>query len=104
MAKPTLFQALLNRPSQSYSFPKSSKKEYHSTKPLLVQIASAKIPDDIAAPPHGDLDDAVQSFHVSATTVVVPRSSTLEVELHNSDPTSRYPKLEVCYLRYTNLK
>ena len=38
MVKPTLVQSLFSRPSQSYSYP--SKKDYHSTKPLMVRIAA----------------------------------------------------------------
>ncbi|KAK7471136.1 hypothetical protein VKT23_002548 [Stygiomarasmius scandens] len=39
MAKPTLLQTLLGRPSQSYSFPK--EKDYHSTKAHMRRVAQA---------------------------------------------------------------
>lgn len=38
MAKPTLLQSLLNRPSQTYSFPQ--EKMYYSTKRDMVRIAT----------------------------------------------------------------
>jgi hypothetical protein len=40
MAKPTFLQSLLNKPTQSYTFP-APKKEYHSQKKELVRIAKA---------------------------------------------------------------
>ncbi|KAF7799074.1 hypothetical protein EIP86_010304 [Pleurotus ostreatoroseus] len=48
MAKPTLFQSLLGRPSQSYHFPPS--KEYYSTKPDLMRVATETSPAPDIAP------------------------------------------------------
>ncbi|CAA7259558.1 unnamed protein product [Cyclocybe aegerita] len=39
MSKPTLVQSLLNRPSQTYSTPIQSKKEYYSTRREMLRIA-----------------------------------------------------------------
>ncbi|KAL0576273.1 hypothetical protein V5O48_005717 [Marasmius crinis-equi] len=36
---PTIWQTLLNRPSQSYSFPQVDKKEYYSAKDDMVRVA-----------------------------------------------------------------
>jgi hypothetical protein len=43
MAKPTLLQSILKRPSHSYSFPKE-KKDYHSSKRQLIAAASINTP------------------------------------------------------------
>ncbi|KAJ7087267.1 hypothetical protein B0H15DRAFT_931268 [Mycena belliarum] len=60
MAKPTLLQSLLGRPSQKYSLP--APKQYYSDRPAMMRIAAAlDIPHD--APPtdhhdhHHDPDD-----------------------------------------------
>jgi hypothetical protein len=47
MAKPTFLQSLLNKPTQSYTFP-AAKKDYHSQKKALQRFAR----DDVSAPTH----------------------------------------------------
>lgn len=99
MTKPTFFQALLNRPSQSYAYPKSDKRDYHSTKPLLVQIATADGADDrsiYSHAPYVNRDCTTHSIRIaSATTLLDHDASVVELELHGNDSTSRYPKLDV---------
>lgn len=48
MPKPTLLQSLLNRPSQTYSFP--SEKQYYSAKDVLVRAAAVSPPLPVAEP------------------------------------------------------
>lgn len=51
MPKPTLLQSLLNRPSQTYSFP--PEKQYYSAKDVIVRAAAVSPPVPVAeaAPP-----------------------------------------------------
>ena len=77
MTKPTLFQRLLNAPSQSYSFP-AQEKNYHSTKATLLKIA---IQDDPAV---CFLSPYIRITHVSFPGRSSPSLPSLHIPLTRS--------------------
>lgn len=62
MPKPTIFQTLLNRPSQTYSFP--AQKNYHSTKQELIRVATEA--------QHGSEPGPSHSRHIASPTPASP--------------------------------
>jgi hypothetical protein len=91
MTKPTLFQSILGRPSQSYSFPAS--KEYHSAKHDLLRAATqqTRSPDDLHLRSRSIVSapDAESGYFSSSSTSSHQSKTRTSSDVASSDRRSR---------------
>ena len=78
MAKPTFLQSLLNKPTQSYTFP-ASQKDYHSQKKELERIAK-RANDTIYGLAASIWTKDISKAHKLANLI---RSGTVWINCHN---------------------
>lgn len=90
MAKPTLVQSLLGRPSQTYHFP--SSKDYHSTKSDFLRAAAAEDPSPSESRPQSYFTAADSESGYYSSTSSASRYS--EARSHSEASSRRSSRLD----------
>ncbi|KAJ7122882.1 hypothetical protein C8R44DRAFT_876078 [Mycena epipterygia] len=96
MAKPSLLQSLLGRPSQKYTMP--APKQYYSGKPQMMRIAAMDIADDAPLPQEPveqEDDDDTDVFYT-------PRSSIISEASMSTTTITTSPTSESTHALYTD--